>query len=108
MLLEVAGLFYIDSSVRMLAGLEALLTAVQRSYGLVTFIEEQNSIFSATHERMYDYLPMSRSSAVDVNMRAAGLLYVHRTEQVPISIYITPFCHTVHAYLSSLPLYCIV
>lgn len=97
MLLEFTGLFYIDSSVRLLDGLDALLTAVHASRGLVTFVEDPTSIFSATHAAMYDYLPISRSSAIDVNMRAAGLLYVHRTKQVPVSSYvIMPTVYVAH------------
>jgi hypothetical protein len=85
MLQEYASIFYIDSSVRFLAGLDVLLDEVQRSPDdIMTFVEDNCSIFSVTHQFMFNFLPISRALAVNSSVQAAGIVYLRRTQQVSI------------------------
>ena len=52
------------------------------SRGILVFDNSGHSIFSATHEKMYDYLPISKSAAVNATMIGANAIFIHFSRQV--------------------------
>jgi len=56
--------------------------AVNRSRGVVTFDDCGHNIYMATHARMYRYLPISKQTAVNVEMYGAGILFIRRSREV--------------------------
>jgi len=77
-------IFWIDSSVRMqTSNLEPVYQqALNMSRGVVTFDDSGHNIFMATHAKMYRYLPISKDSAIKVQVYGAGVLFVSRSKQV--------------------------
>ena len=50
--------------------------------GLVMFDVTGHNIFMATHAQMYRYLPITKDSAVEVDMHGASAMFIQRSEQV--------------------------
>jgi len=82
-LLKHAAVFWLDSSVRFSnANLPYMLALVVQNGGLMTFDNAGHSIFAATHEGMYRYLPITREAAANASMRGACAFYIYQTREV--------------------------
>ena len=59
-----------------------MLASAVSNGGFMTFDNCGHSIFAATHEGMYRYLPITRAAAGNMSMRGASAIYIYQTEQV--------------------------
>jgi len=83
LLLQHPGVFWIDSSTRMeTANISAVLQQAVQNGGFVTFDNSGHSIFAATHNTTYKYLPITAEGASRADMRGANVILVYRTKQV--------------------------
>jgi len=62
-----------------------MLARVVQNGGLMTFDNAGHSIFAATHEGMYRYLPITREAAAKVTMRGASAIYIYQTREVNVN-----------------------
>jgi len=76
--------FWVDASVRMQTSDLARVydQAVNRSRGVVTFDGCGHNIYMATHAHMYRYLPITKQSAVSVEMYGATAIFIRRSKEV--------------------------
>ena len=76
--------FWVDASVRMQTSDLARVydQAVNRSRGVVTFVGCEHNIYMATHAHMYRYLPITKQSAVSVEMYGATAIFIRRSKEV--------------------------
>jgi len=65
--------------------------ALNTSRGVVIFLRPGHNIFVATHAQMYRYLPITKKSAVDLQMFGAGALFVIRNQPVRNFDLLDPF-----------------
>jgi hypothetical protein len=56
--------------------------AATESRGILMFDHAGHSIFAATHETMYKYLPISKAASVAVSMMSANSIYIHCSKEV--------------------------
>jgi len=55
--------------------------ALTTGRGLVMFDVSGHNIFVATHAGMYRYLPITNSSAINVDMHGASAIFIRRSQQ---------------------------
>ena len=80
-------LFWVDSSVRMhTSNIEEVYQRVtSTSRGVLTFRGGQGiNVFMSTHFGMYQYLPFTKTYALNVRSAGANTIFVHRSQEVDI------------------------
>ena len=56
--------------------------ALTTGRGVVMFDVTGHNIFMATNPKMYRFLPITKASAVDVDMHGANAIFIRRSKQV--------------------------
>jgi hypothetical protein len=84
MLLNYSGVFWIDASARFKnSSINSIREQVLgEARGVVMFEPSKHSIFAATHRRMYNYLPISKTAAVDAMMMSANAIFIRFSADV--------------------------
>jgi len=59
--------------------------ALTTGRGVVMFDVTGHNIFVATHAQMYRFLPITKASAVSVDMHGANAIFIRRSKQVILS-----------------------
>ena len=77
------SLLWIDASIRFVSGnFEEASKRARSNGGIVLFGITGHSIFSATHQRLYEYFPIDIPTAMKVQMWEANAVLIYRTQQV--------------------------
>lgn len=89
MLLNHSGVFWIDASARFkISSIDSIRQqVVSEARGVVMFEPSIHSIFEATHRGMYNYLPISKTAAVQATMMSANAIFIRCSTEVWKQLY---------------------